>query len=392
MRVIDLANRVYDYEMHLTDRYLSLSDAGFSDSLERAQLAYDYSRLTFGRNHLEWISDGGTPERFFPSLFVRETPQRSPLTAALTETGAPHAAFRLGITDVMYQLFLGKYQALQKTSNGKGLMLHLRGLDCKTYITMDQAITAFRNNGGTHHCMTNAEYALRALKCRAQGFQPQGNNSYGKDEQGNYGTPVYIYESSGVRYIGRVAQGSGPLTWFDDGSPLGMWGLNGNAWEWSPGFRLVDGVIQILPYNTAALPAADLSAASTEWKSILADGSLVAPGTAGELKYGAAAADNTIVLSSPTWSGSDYFYGQFKNLDYTAYPAILKELSIIPCDTGDYAGDYIYINPTGERAACRPGDWYNGAQLGVSALNLGHPRSSSSNILTARGGFYRKAA
>ena len=29
--------------------------------------------------------------------------------------------------------------------------------------------------------MTNAEWAYLALKCKAQGFQPRGNNNYGAD-------------------------------------------------------------------------------------------------------------------------------------------------------------------------------------------------------------------
>ena len=226
MRLKELADKVYDFEMRLTERYLSNGDAGFANEDERLNLTHEYSRITYGQNHLEWISDGAATPKYFPSLFVREPARRSPLSAAMTLTGAPHMAFRLGENTLISELFYGKYQACQKTSNGKTLMLHLRGLDCKVYITLDAAVAAFKNNGGTHHLITNAEYAYRILKCRAQGYQPQGNNSYGKDEQGNHGEPCMTYDSGNTKYTGRVLQGSGPLTWFDDGSPLGLWGLS----------------------------------------------------------------------------------------------------------------------------------------------------------------------
>ena len=392
MRLKELADKVYDFEMRLTERYLSNGNAGFVNEDERLNLAHEYSRITYGQNHLEWISDGGATEKYFPSLYVREPAARSPLSAAMVLTGAPHMAFRLGENTLISELFYGKYQACQKTSNGKALMLSLRGLDCKTYITLDAAVAAFKNNGGTHHLITNAEYAYRILKCRAQSFQPQGNCLYGHDEQGNYGDPCMTYDSGSTKYIGRVLQGSGPLTWFDDGSPLGIWGLNGNVWEWCSGFRLNGGEINILPLNTAALATADLSAASAEWKSILTDGTLAAPGATGALKFGPATADNTITLSSQTVSSVNAYYGLFKNLDYATQPTLLKELSILPCDTGDYGGDYIYISTDGERAAFRGGYWYGGSYYGLSALGLDNPRSSSNGCIGARGSFYRTAA
>ena len=391
MRVIELANTIKAFELNLTNRYLTLNTSGFSDEGERRALQQEYAEITLGRNHLEWISDGGDTPKYFPSLYVVFPAERSPIAEARIADAQLHQAFLLGSDVVAKNLYIGKYQGLTRSSNSKTLMLSLRGLDCRTSITHDQAVAACRANGATHHCTTQAEYAYLALRCKADGFQPQGNNLFGKDEQGNYGDTVHQYTLGTTKYFGRVAQGSGPLSWNHDGSPLGVWGLNGNVWEWCSGFRLNGGEINILPLNTAALATADLSAASAEWRGVLSDGALCAPGATGALKFGSVAAENTITLSSQTIA-SGYYYGQFKNLDYTPQPTILKELSILPCDGGDYGGDYIYISTDGERAAFRGGYWNNGSINGLSALYLLSARSYSDFSVGARGSFYRTAA
>ena len=393
MRMTDLANKVKSFELNLTARYLANGDAGFANEPERLQLQRDYADLTLGKNRLEWISDGGATPKYFPSLYVVFNAQRSPIADASIAAAQLHQAFLLGNDVVARTICIGKYQGITKTSNAKSLVLSLRGLDCRTSITLDAAVAACRNNGDTHHLMTNAEYAYLALKCKAQGFQPQGNNSYGKDEAGNYGDIVHQYTSGSTKYFGRVAQGSGPLTWSHDGSPLGVWGLNGNVYEWSPGYRLMDGKIQVIEYNTAALQATDMGAASAAWKGILTDGTLVAPGTEGELMFGDqnAVGDNVINIAGGTWDGTNYFGRPFTSIGYAGFPAILKELAIIPHDAGDYGGDYQYFNFSGERCPLRGGDWDSGSGSGVFFV-IGSARSDSNNNIGARPAFYEPAA
>ena len=394
MRMTDLANKVKSFELNLTARYLANGDAGFANETERLQLQRDYADLTLGKNRLEWISDGAETPKYFPSLYVSFPAERSPIADARVAAAQLHQAFFLGSDVVAKNLYIGKYQGNFRSSNGKNLVLSLRGLDCKHTITMDAAIAACRSNGTGHHLTTNAEYALLALKCKAQGFQPQGNNSNGKDEQGNFGDIVHQYASGSTKYFGRVAQGSGPLTWFHDGSPLGVWGLNGNVYEWSPGYRLMDGKIQVVEYNTAALQATDMGAASAAWKGILTDGTLVAPGTEGELMFGDqnAVGDNVINIAGGTWDGTNYFGRPFTSIEYTGFPAILKELAIIPHDAGDYGGDYQYFNLLGERCPCRGGAWDLGAGGGVWCANVGFTRASASANIGLRPAFYEPAA
>lgn len=391
MRMTDLANKVKSFELNLTARYLANGDAGFANETERLQLQRDYADLTLGKNRLEWISDGDTTTpKYFPSLYVTFAAERSPIEAARVQSGQLHQAFLLGSDVVAKNLYIGKYQGITRTSNSKTLMLSLRGLDCRTGITHDQAVAACRANGATHHCTTQAEYAYLALKCKADGFQPQGNNSYGKDEQGNFGDIVHQYTSGTTKYFGRVAQGSGPLTWFHDGSPLGVWGLNGNVYEWSPGYRLMDGKIQILSYNTAALAETDMSAASAAWKGILIDGTLVDPGTEGELMFGDknAVGDNVINIAGGTWDGTNYFGRPFTSIEYAGFPAILKELGIVPHDAGDYGGDYQYFNLSGERFPYRGGSWSLGSCNGVWYADIYSTRASAGGSLGLRPAFY----
>ena len=394
MRVIELANAIKAFELDLTNRYLALGEAGFSDAGERSALRMKYAEITLGKNRLEWISDGAETPKYFPSLYVSFPAERSPIADARVAAAQLHQAFLLGNDVVARNLFIGKYQGNFRSSNGKNLVLSLRGLDCKHTITMDAAIAACRSNGTGHHLTTNAEYALLALKCKAQGFQPQGNNNYGKDEQGNFGDIVHQYTSGTTKYFGRVAQGSGPLTWFHDGSPLGVWGLNGNAHEWSPGYRLMDGKIQVVEYNTAALQATDMGAASAAWKGILTDGTLVPPGTEGELMFGDqnAVGDNVINIAGGTWDGTNYFGRPFTSIEYTGFPAILKELAIIPHDAGDYGGDYQYFNFSGERCPFRGGNWSFGANDGVWCANINNTPASASGSIGLRPAFYESAA
>ena len=390
MRVIELTNAVKAFELNLTNRYLTLGAAGFSDEGERRALQQEYAEITLGKNRLEWISDGGGTPKYFPSLYVAFTAERSPIADARIAAAQLHQAFLLGNDVVARKLYVGKYQGNIRNSNSKDLVLSLRGLDCKHTINLDASVAACRNNGTTHHLTTNAEYAYLALKCKAHGFQPQGNNSYGKDEQGNYGDIVHQSTSGSTKYFGRVAQGSGPLTWFHDGSPLGVWGLNGNVYEWSPGYRLMDGKIQVIEYNTAALQATDMGAASAAWKGVLTDGSLVPPGTEGELMFGDkdAAGDNVINIAGGTWDGTNYFGRPFTSIEYAGFPAILKELAIIPHDTGDYGDDYQYFSFNGERCPYRGGHTNVGSGYGVWCANFRNTRASELYYVGLRPAFY----
>lgn len=161
-----------------------------------------------------------------------------------------------------------------------GRAYSLPGEDPKTSITFDQAISACTAKGAGWHLITRFEWALLALWCKANGTQPKGNNNYGKDasESVRKAIPTYMDGAN----VGRVATGTGPLSWSHDGTPSGIWDLNGNVWEWCGGMRLVYGELQILENNNAADSSKSQAASSAQWKAIKAsDGTLITPDGSG---------------------------------------------------------------------------------------------------------------
>lgn len=160
------------------------------------------------------------------------------------------------------EIFVGTFMAMVHD----GRACSLPGQVPKVYTNMDQAIAYCRAKGPGWHCMTNAEYAAIALWCKANGYYPRGNNNYGSD----HGYPHEKCRPGTVGSDGRInlgLTGSGPNSWTHDGTPNGIYGLNGDGWEWAIGLRTNNGEIQILTGNNAAKNTADLTAGSAEWKA-----------------------------------------------------------------------------------------------------------------------------
>lgn len=156
--------------------------------------------------------------------------------------------------------------------------------------------------------------------------------------------------------------------------------------------RLVNGEIQIIADNNAALHTIDLSETSAQWKAIDgATGNLVTPDgngtTAGTVKFAnSGTADYTINGSS---------FGAIRNLSTTkpvsaAALAVLKALCIYPVveDTAKFNSDYFgKVIDAGERTPFRGGVWDYAASAGVFALILVYARSGASTAFGARPAF-----
>ncbi len=307
-----------------------------------------------------------------------------------------HPAFIVGGVEKS-ELFVGTYLGIVKN----GELLSLAGVNPSAFSNHDYFVSAARAAGPGFHVMTNVEYAALALWCWKNGFQPRGNTYFGCAHEARHetarrqdgGTPG---NSSGVA---RTLTGSGPASWRHDNTPNGISDLTGNIWEWSPGLRLMDGEIQVIANNDAALDTVDMTRGSSSWRAIRAsNGALVAPGTAGTLKFDATTTTGGGIVLSDTISnrlgeigddsnGGNTASSTFKNLTARSglsIPPIARALGLFPVSTDGMKDDITNMRNFGERMSSRGGLWSGNATAGVFAMSLNNSRLNVNTGLGAR--------
>ena len=332
------------------------------------QMAAAVSELSGGKN-VVLLDDIG-----MPSIYVRiPKGKNSELVTRLTEN--THLAFNVDSVEKT-AFYYSKYQNI--IENGRAYSLAHR--DPKTSVTFDAARKACEAKGAGFHLSTLAEWSYLALWSRKNGTMPRGNNNYGRDV--SYTHEKGEESAKDIGKTGRIFTGSGPVTWNHNHQADGICDMNGNVWEWNAGMRLVDGEIQIIPYNNAALGSeCDMSATSTLWKAIAADGSLVEPGTAGTLKWDWVSGQIQLTSGKPAYTTDAGVGAQYQNMTLASgltAPEIAKMLLLYPDEPGgDYGGDWHYFNPVGERLPFCGGHWGGGANAGAFYVALSRPRSLS---------------
>ncbi|WP_166166852.1 SUMF1/EgtB/PvdO family nonheme iron enzyme [Acinetobacter sp. SA01] len=287
------------------------------------------------------------------------------------------------------EIFIGTYQG--KIVSGE--LLSLPNVDPTVSTNFTNFLAAARASGNGHHLITNAEWSAVALQCYKKNQQPLGNSYYGRSSE----DPLLVGRRADGLNPGnttgsaRILTGSGPVEWRHNRKPSGIADLSGNVWEWNAGMRIVNGEIQVIADNNAALLTLDMGESSVQWKAIDGEtGNLVTPDgngtTVGTVKYAdSSTADYTI-------NGANF--GAIRNLSTTkpvtaAALAKLKALCLYPHieNTASYNSDYFYKNMTGERVPARGGDWSGAASAGVFALNLNIVRTGTHSGIGARPAF-----
>lgn len=165
-------------------------------------------------------------------------------------------------------IYFSKYQNIVQNSRAYSLP----GQDPGSSITLDNSISRCSAKGEGWHLQTRLEWMAVALWCLQNGTQPKGNNNYGRDVSETVYKAIPTTRGSDNK-VNHVATGTGPLTWSHDGTPSGIWDMNGNVSEWVGGIRLVKGELQVLSKDgTFGNDAADAnnsqSATSSLWYAI----------------------------------------------------------------------------------------------------------------------------
>ena len=390
-----LMDNIFEVEDALTKEALAGTALAITDTTKKTDYKDRIEDLSLGRNTVLFDANDK------PSVYTVYKPDEKARLDYLSNGGTHfssantlHPSFI--VNGSIVEILIGKY--LGAKIAGTNHAVSLRGLSPANYIDFDDSLSLCAAKGPGHHLVSQAEWAYLYLLAIREGFQPRGNDYYGKSYQD--GTEFGIAGDSYIYSDGKVGPtltGSGPLGWHLDGTPFSPADLRGNVREWNGGYRINEGELQVLQDNNAADNTKDQSAASTLWKAILQDGSLVAPGTADTYKWD--------FVSTPADAGPfqlniaieqanpDGKYGQIAFSDLGAKDGItinnvLRHLGIMPPLVNAPLGTQ-YMRNVGERLGYAGGYWDNTSDAGLGSRSAVFGRTYSFYYVGFRPAFYR---
>lgn len=245
----------------------SLRDMDSSDPQARALLVAAVEKLSGGENTVRYDAAG------IPSVMVRIPALRRCDLLADSDDMRLHPAFMLGDKEIS-QVWVSKYINTLVDGHAASLpMAKPSKIRC-----FDDALRLSRQKGPGWTLTPFPLQMAIALQCHRQGYAPTGNNDSGQD--------VHHHDQHGVvTEEGMTLTGSGPVAWTHNGRREGIWDMNGNLNEWTAGFRLMDGEIQLVDMDGLLDPDCDLSETSPLWHAIDAEGRMVPAGSPETLHY-----------------------------------------------------------------------------------------------------------
>lgn len=324
-----------------------------------------------GGSNTVLVDDWGIPSVMvrFPMLTNRQLLQEG--------SDNVHPAFLIG-EQPKKALYVSKFQNI--LIGGRGYSLPLK--DPAYGVTYDMASNACRTKGDGWHLFSFALRAALVLWTWKNGFLPRGNS--------NGGCHFFHPSEKGIPTAGgRVATGSGPVTWTHNKNWNGIYDLTGNVNEWNAGLRLMDGEIQIIPGGNCALPECDTSEDSQEWRAILPDGSLTEPGSRDSLKYDCR--DGKIMITTRngrrTEEPCNCSFEDIRIEEGLKIPEILYSLILCPeTPQGVYDG-WRWISTKGERLPLCGGAHRALDHAGVFFVGLTYPRTMNYDLAGFRSAF-----